>query len=246
MERTVLIMTLLEFFDAVRNASYGFPELVEMLRDLYYRIWADYNITELFNGMWWHLRYIKPFVPIILLILYGAICGAGKRCFPVIRFTSFFIFGLIFGVYSLSPIVLDVLPELPTWIIGAVTGVVAGVLSKILYFVFLAVVSGYSTYILCYQGLIPGISSMTKNNWLVGLICAVIVIVAVIFLLKHIEMIGTSLLGGFGMATVIRGWYDYTTIEMFVGREWLGVLLLTLVFAVIGYIIQFKTRERYN
>ena len=239
-------MTLVEFFDIVKNASYGFSEIVGLLTDLYNRIFADFNITELMNGMWWHLRYVKPFVPVVLLILYGVCAAAGKRCFPVIRFTSFFVVGFILGVYWLSPLVLGILPELPTWVIGIISGVVAGVLSKILYFAALGTVAGYSTYILCYQGLIPGISSMTKDNWLVGIIAAVVVIAAVIFLLKYVEMVGTAMLGGFGMATVIRGWYDYTAIDMFVGKEWLGVLIVTLIFALAGFIVQFKTREKYN
>ena len=239
-------MTFVEFFELVKNASFGFSEIGNAVTDLYYKIWADYNITELLNGMWWHLRFVKPFVPVILLVLYAAVACLGKRAFGVIRFSAFFVCGLILGVYSLSPIVLEVLPELPTWVIGIIAGIVAGVLSKLLYFAAIAVISGYSTYILCYQGLIPGLSSVTKENWLVGVICGAIVIAAVFLLLKYVEMAGTSMLGGFGMATVIRGWYDYTTIEMFVGREWLGVLIMTLAFAIIGFIIQFKTRERYN
>ncbi|MBQ7363484.1 MAG: hypothetical protein IJW48_03420 [Clostridia bacterium] len=239
-------MTFSEFFEAVKNATFGFQEIITAIVDFYNNLFLDFNISQLVSGMRWHLRYVEPAIPFILIILFGVIALTGKRIFGFIRCTAFVIAGFLIGIYTLSPIILEVMPSLPTWVIGAVTGVVAGVLSKILYYVALVAVSGYSTYILCMRGIIPGVATFTEGNWVVGLICAAVVIVAVLILLKYIEMSGTAMLGGYGIACIIRGWYDYTSLTPFVGREWLGVLIVTLIFAVIGFIVQWRTRERYN
>ncbi len=239
-------MTFFEFFEAVKNATFGFQEIITAIVDFYNNLFLDYNISQLIGGMQWHLQFVAPAIPVILLILFGVVALTGKRIFGFIRCTAFVIAGFLVGIYTLSPIILEVIPALPTWVIGLVTGVVSGVLSKVMYYISIVLVSGYSAYILCVRGIIPGISSFTSGNWLVGLICAAIVIAAVIILLKYIEMAGTAMLGGFGMASIIRGWYDYTTLELFVGREWLGVLTLTLIIALVGFIVQWRTRERYN
>ena len=122
-----------------------------------------------------------------------------------------------------------------------VGGVVSGVLSKLLYILFYAIVSGYSIYIVFCGGIIVPLA----GNYVVALIAAVAAIVLAFILRKYIEMAGTAMLGGFGVATVVRSFYDFTTWYLFVGNEWLGMLILTLIVAILGMIVQFKTRERF-
>lgn len=239
-------MSFSEFFEVIKTASFGFEEIFTAISGFCDKLLHDFNISELFSGMWWHLRYVKPFVPVILFALWMVIAVAGKRLFGIIRFLAIFGIGFILGVYTLSPLVLEVLPTLPTWVIGLITGIVAGVLSKVVYLFALIVTVGYGTYVICYRGAIPFLSSLTAGKEMVGLIAAIVLIVLSLVLLKYVEMLGTAMLGGYGMACIIRGWYDYTSLPVFVGREWLGVLILTVIFAVIGFFIQFKTRERYN
>lgn len=239
-------MGFAEFFETVRTASFGFSEFFEAISAFYDKLLLDFNISELFSGMWWHLRYVKPFLPFILMAVWAFVAFAGKKMFGFIRFVALFGVGFVLGVYTLSPLVLEVLPTLPTWVIGLVTGIVAGVLCKVIYLFALVVSVGYSIYIICYCGYIPLASSLTSGNEIVSLIAAVIAVVVVALLLKYVEMLGTAMLGGYGMACVIRGWYDYTSWNMFVGREWIAVLILTVIFATVGFIVQFKTRERYN
>jgi hypothetical protein len=239
-------MSFMQFVEAVKTVTYGFEEIVCIVKNFYNNFWLDFNISELMSGMMWHLRYIEAALPVVFLLLSCVVALAGKRMFGLLRFLAFFAVGGLIGVYTLSPLILGVMPTLPTWVIGIVAGVVAGVLSKILYFIVLVTVSGYSTYIICYRGMIPGVSAFTKENWIIGLVVAIVAIILVIVLLKYIEMLGTAMLGGFGIATVVRSWYDYTALEMFVGREWLAVLTFTLVIAILGLLVQFKTRKRYT
>ena len=132
------------------------------------------------------------------------------------------------------------------FVFALVTGVIAGVLAKFIYFVLLAIIAAYSTYIVFYCGLIPWVGPLMAENWIIALVCAVLVTVALFFVLKYFEMAGTSMLGGFGVACVVRRFWDYSTLEVFVGREWLAVLIFTVIVALIGFFVQFKTREKYN
>lgn len=239
-------MTFGGFFDAVFTVEYGFAEIYQAIAKFYSKIWADFNVNELVSGMWWHLRYVKPMLPFILLIIYAVVAMFGQKMYSVLRFSVFCLTGFIIGVYTLSPLVLEVLPTLPTWVIGLITGIVSGVLSKILHVIMLNAILGYTAYILCYRGMIPLLSYVSEGRWLVGLIAAAGVIVLVVMSGKYVEMIATALLGGYGMACIVRGWYDYTSLPTFVGIEWLGVLVLTLLFATAGFIFQYRSREVYN
>ena len=236
-------MTISEFFIAVKDAAFGFQEIISAIVGFYNNLFADYNISQLFSGMQWHLRDVMQYIPIVLIILYSVVALVGKRIFGFIRCTAFVIAGFLIGIYTLSPLILEVMPFLPTWVIGMVTGIVAGVLSKALYFTALVVVSGYSAYVLFVHELFA-FGAAPGDGWIIGLVMAAVAITAVLLLRRYVEMIGTAMLGGFGIATVIRGWFDYTA-TIFVGIEWLGVLIVTLIFAILGFIVQWKTRERY-
>lgn len=236
-------MTISEFFIAVKDAAFGFQEIISAIVNFYNNLFADYNISQLVGGMMWHLRIFLPYIPIVLIILYGVVALVGKRIFGFIRCTAFIIAGFLVGIYSLSPLILEVMPFLPTWVIGMVTGIVAGVLSKALYYASLVIIPGYSAYVLLVHEL-GAFGASPSSAWVIGLIAAAIAVTAVLLLRRYVEMIGTSMLGGYGIACIIRGWFDYTA-TLFVGIEWLGVLIVTLIFAVIGFIVQWKTRERY-
>ena len=238
-------MSLWEFLRAVFLAEYSIRDMAVGFADFYAGLWTDFNISELVSGMWWHLRYVKPFLPFILFVLYIVVSCVGNKMFGFLRFCVFFITGFIIGVYTLSPLVLDVMPKLPTWVIGLITGIVSGVLSKVLYAIFLTSLLSYSTYSVLYSCVKFVFPAISRGLISLSLISIGAVIVFMLFFTKYIEMGVTALLGGYGMACIFRGWYDYTSLGMFVGREWLGVLILTLVFALIGFIVQFKNREVY-
>ena len=78
-----------------------------------------------------------------------------------------------------------------------------------------------------------------------ALAIALVVVVILFLFRKFIEMLGTAALGGFIIAESIRMLWDYTTLDFLKGIEWVGALAITVVIALIGFIVQVKTRERY-
>ena len=239
-------MTLSEFIHALITAEFSLYDMAVAFFRFYEGLWTDFNISEMVSGMWWHLRYVKPFLPFILFVIYTLVATLGNKMFGFLRFSVLFISGFIIGIYTLSPLVLEVMPNLPTWVIGLITGIVAGVLSKILYFLIVSGGLGYSTYVVFYSGSLPVLAGLTAGSWLVGLIAAAAVIALTVVFSKYIEMASTALLGGYGMACIVRGWYDYSSMPVFVGKEWLGVLTVTLIFALIGFVVQMMNRETYD
>ncbi len=240
-------MTFNAFFEMVKNAEFGLDGIISGINTFFDNLYANTHIATLHDYLLTHLAAVLPYIPYIILGVCALVLFVGKRLFPLLRFLAFFGVGFILGVYYLSPLVLEHAPTLPTWVIGAVGGIVAAVMAKLLYWLTLIAVVGYGTYMFCFTGtLIPTLTAHTQGNYLVSLVAAAVLVLIVLLLLKYIEMVGTAMLGGFGIATVIRGWYDYTTISVFVGKEWLGVLAVTLVIALVGFAVQFKHRETFR
>ncbi len=237
-------MGFMEIVELLKTCKYGFNEIYSALADFYDKVRLDPNITDITDVIWKYLNYIAPALPFILIGIYVIIALTGKRIIVPLRFVAFFLLGFFLGVYSLSPIMLEVMPAMPGWVIGLVTGVVAAVLAKFIYFILLGAVMAYSTYMVCYLGLLPWVGTFMAENWIIGVVVAVLATVALFFVLKYFEMAGTAMLGGYGIATVIGRMCDYG--KVFEGKEWIMVLIITLSVALIGLFVQFKTRKRYN
>ena len=228
------------FFNSLIYAEYGFDVIYQATVNLLLDISSNTYINTWWTATWEFLSFLGIWIPIMLGVIFLIVALFGKKMFSVLRFTAYFIAGFVAGVCWLSPLVLPIIPTLPTWVIGVVGGIVAGVLSKVLYILSYAIVAGYSVYLFFCGGMIVPLA----GNYVVALIAAVAAIVLVFVFRKFIEMAGTSMLGGFGVATVIRHFYDFTTWELFVGREWLGMLILTVIVAILGFLVQYATRER--
>ncbi len=239
-------MGFMEIIELLKTCKYGFNEIYSALADFYDKVCIDANITGITDVIWKYLNYIEPALPFILIGIYVIIALTGKRIMAPLRFVAFFVLGFFLGVYSLSPIMLEVMPAVPTWVTGLVTGVVAAVLAKFIYFILLGAVMAYSTYMVCYLGLLPWVGGFMAENWIIGVVVAILATVALFFVLKYFEMAGTAMLGGYGIAVVVGRMCDYGAISAFEGKEWIMVLIITLSVALIGLFVQFKTRKRYN
>ncbi len=238
-------MDFMPFFETVVNAGFGFEEIIAGIIAFYAAFMADVNVLAIWDVMWVYIEVVMSYVPFILIGLCLVVLFLGKRLFSLLRFLSFFVVGFALGVYFLSPIILPFIPDLPTWVIGIVVGLLAAVLSKLLYFVLLIVVAGYSMYIVIFRGMIlPEIMTFATGNMWVSLAFAVGVIVILLLLRKFVEMLGTSLLGAWGIVEGVRMLWDFAYV-LFPGFEWLAVLVATAVIGIIGFIVQFKTRVRY-
>ncbi len=231
-----------DILESIQTVAYSFEEIFAFISLFIFDLMLSDFVLEA-------LAFIEPVVPYIPYIALGIsliVCFFGRKLFGLLRFLTFFVVGGAVGIYMLGPIILDVMPDIPVWVIGLVTGLVAAVLSKIVFYLAVAVATGYSVYIVCYTGIVPGIASLTEENWIVSAIVAVVALILVLILLKFIIILGTAALGGYGVATVVaNNWWDYTELDMFADKPWLAVLIFAGVVALLGAIVQIRTRKRY-
>lgn len=230
-----------EFLYRLVTADFSFPEMTGGIGWLVSDISASPHINAWWGGIKSAFAGIEAVIPFIILALALVILFVGKRLFLFIRCLAFFVFGFVIGVYLLAPYVLVVIPTLPTWFIGLIIGIVSAVLSRLLYIVLYAFVPGYVMFALFSGSTIPALDGM----YIAGIIAAIVIIVLVFLLRKYVEMLGTAMLGGYMIALVLRGWYDFTAWSIFAGHAWLAMLIVVAIFAPIGFVVQFKTRKRY-
>ena len=236
-------MAIVEYVKTLLSAKYTLPEIFSKALNFYDKVMADPNVTGVTDFFKGYIDKVASVMPYIMIAIFAVVALGGKRLLPVLKFIAMFVGGFFLGIYSLSPIVIDVMPAFPALLIGLITGVVAVVLTKLIYNVLLIVCAAYGTYLVCYTGFLTG---FTKGNLIIGLAAAVVVVLVVIFLRKYVEMGGTALFGGLGIALAVKRVYDYTAISVFEGREKLAILAIAGVIGLIAFFIQFKTRVRYK
>lgn len=238
-------MDIMTLFYTIIDAGFSFEELIAGISAFVLGVFADPNVAAIRDTLYQTLDPVMTYVPFVFLACYIIMAIFGKKLFSVIRFLLFFGAGFLLGVHLLAPIILPVIEFIPPLVIGIVVGVVAAVLSKFLYYIVYAVAVGYPVYMLAFSVILSSFMTVEGGKHWVSLLIAVIVVVIAFLLRKYVEMLGTSLLAGWGLAETIRVWWDYTALEMFGGVEWIGVVAISCIVGVIGFIIQFKTRERY-
>lgn len=235
-----------EIIEGIKNASYSLLSIWESILAFFAAVNAEENIVAMKEIFFGYIEVVVPYIPFILLAVYLIVTFAGQRLLGLMRFLACFVVGFGIGVLYLYPVVATMLPTLPVWASGVAVGLVCAVLSKLIYFLALIIVPAYSVYWVCFNGVIlPELTAYTASNYIFSLIVAAVAVVLVLVLRKLLERIGTAMLGGWGIAVLVLQWYDYRTLEFFVGQEWLAVLSCTLIIALIGFIVQQAKRKRY-
>ena len=238
-------MDFLSLVNSVVNAEISIPDCISAVMILFNYVFSDPNIVSVNEFIRLAISVVEPYLPFIYIGLSIFLVFLGKRMFALPRFLAFLWLGFLLGTYYLSPLVLSVLPDMPAWIIGVVVGIIAAVLSKFIYFVAYAAVVAYPVYQLSFSLFLVDVLTPEGGRYWVALAIALVVVVIFFLLRKFIEMLGTAALGGFFIAESIRMLWDYTTLDFLNGIEWVGTLAITVVIALIGFIVQVKTRERY-
>ena len=239
-------MSFTAIVDAFKNSSFGIGELFAAFRDFVYNLYNSDYILQVRAIMWSFFGQFDRLLPLALFAVFAVIAFFGKRIYPVLRFILFFIMGFGLGIYLLAPPIIGMLPNMPVWLIGLAAGIVISVLSKFLYYPTLALFIAAPVYTLFHSGIgVAALSSMLQGNKVVAAVGAAVAVVLVFLVLKFAEMLLTAMLGGYGIAIVVKALFDYTAFGIFEGRAWLGVLLVTLLFAIPGFIVQVRTRKRY-
>lgn len=240
--------TFANFFEIIKNGTYGFDAIIAFFTELWKSAFANEHIVTMnawFSGI---LTPVLTYVPYIFLGIWAIVWLFGKRLFGLFRFVAFFLAGFVLGIYYLSLPVMTHFPQIPGWAVGITVGLVLGLISKILYYTLYAVIAGYGSYLLCVSGiLLPEI----KGNYIVAFIVAVIALVLLLVIHNFVERFGTAFLGAYFMLYItVHCIYDFTqpvlAFAVFIpeGFEWTVLIGSSLVVALIGFIVQQKTKKR--
>lgn len=236
-----------EFFNAVVEARLDFAPLWQLITDLYYSITQNPDMQALWGGIMRLLDPIMGVVPYILILLSLTVAFFGKKIMAIIKFSAFFVVGFALGLHYVTPWI-GYTVEVPGWICGLVIAIVAATLYRTIYMVIYVATGTYCLYTVFYLGFyaIPT-PEFTGNRAVVSLVFAILAVVLALVLRKYIEMIGTSVLGGYFVALIIRGFlFDYRTLSFLSSVPKLGTVIITFIIAIPAFVVQYRTRRRYR
>lgn len=233
-----------KILDGLINAKYDFTKFLTKFKAMFTATVEEADVAALLDMAKASLASVLNYLPYILLALCVIEVFFGKKLFGIQKFLLMFGLGFIGGVLIVAPIV-DKFIVLPTYVTGAVVGLICAILCKLLYWLCYVAVFGYSVYMVCFAGVyLAAVTQYTKGILLYSAIAAGVVIIIALLLRKFIEMLATSALGAFGIVSiVISDFYDFTALVP--GSEAIVKLAAIGVITLIGFIVQVKTRRRY-
>ncbi len=234
-----------EFLSTVVNGTLDFKALGEIFKGFFANVLANPGVATVWDKVLTFLRSLGIGFPLLLIALSLVLLFFGKKLLSIERFIVAALLGYGIGVVIVSPMINQVF-ALPDYISGAVIALVLAVLCKYIYFAAVAVAAGYSVYVLCVNpGILP-FALPVNGNAVICLVIALVVVLVVFLLLKYIEMIGTSVLAAFCISKiVIIHFVDYRALSFLGNYGWIVEIALIAIVALIGSIVQIKTRKRY-
>lgn len=182
--------------------------------------------------------------PIILIGLCLAVGIYGRRNSGLLRVVLLFAVGFVASVYWISPIVQNLVPAIPGYVVGLAFGIFAAVISRMIYdFVYIGCI-GFDTFNICFNALfIVELTTLTKGNMALCVGIAVIAVIIALLLRKYLEMILTAGIGGIGVAYFFKMVFDYTAyVNLDAGT---AVLVVGAVLAIPMFIYQYYNRVLY-
>jgi hypothetical protein len=155
------------------------------------------------------LGVIFPIAIIALCLFVGLF---GRRISGLVRFLLLFAIGFFAAVHFVCPVISGVFPAVPGYAVGLAAGLLAAVLSKLIYNVAYIGVVGFAVYKICFDAMLfEQLTAMTKGDMNVSLAVAAAAVIIALILRKYLEMFITSLLGGLGVAFFVNNFFDYAS-----------------------------------
>jgi len=193
----------------------------------------------------------------VIGLLFGlAVVFFGYRLFIVLLPIWGFFFGLGLGAQTVQLIFGDAfLATITSWVVGFVVGAIFAVLSYLFYFIAVALLSGAFGY-----GLAVGILTWIGLDfgfivWLIGIVVAIIVAVAVLrFNVQKYAVIVITAIGGTGVIifTLLALFGNLSPLEMAlapvlvaINDSWLWLLFFVAVVAA-GIFVQLQANRGYE
>lgn len=192
-------------------------------------------VTKFYNSL-------GPTIPILLLVLCLVVGFFGRRMTDVVRSVLLFAIGFVASIYWICPLLKDIIPTLPGYVVGISVGVFTAVMSRFIYNTVYVGAIGFDTYNICMNALfLVGLTSITKGNFALSFIVAVTVSLVAILLRQYLEMFITSLAGGVGVAFFGSQIFS----SGFNPEMATGIFIVGIVIAVPMFIYQYYNRILY-
>ncbi len=215
-----------------------------MFTQIFDSVWSEPSLAPITTAIDSFIASSKAYLPYILMALCLIVGLFGRRLSGLIRVVLLFLVGFIAGVYWCAPVIQKVVPNFTALLIGLLFGILAAVLSFLIYNIAYATCIGYDVYNICFSGLyLVEVTAFTKGNLEVSLAIAAITVIVAFVLRKYLEMILTAGIGGVGIAFLVKGVYDYTAFVALDANT--TAIIAGAVLAVIMFVIQFRNRLRY-
>ena len=235
-----------EFFSALYRGEFGFTEVWRFFVDLYTSFTKSEDMINLWNVFRGAVDGFYFIIPYILIVLSLVVAFFGQKLMPVLKFIAFFFFGFVAGVHFIGPLITPII-NVPLWVSGLVVGIVAAVIYRFLYFAVYGVGIAYCVYVLCYTGFyMREGAEHTLSKSLVCLAIAIGAVIVAFIFIKHVEIIGTSILGAYLVSFIVRcNIWDFRTLDFLASTPWVGAAVITVVLAIPAIIVQYSMKTRY-
>ena len=182
-----------------------------------------------------------PYAVIALCLIVGMF---GRRLSGLIRVSLLFAIGFVASVHWVAPFVVKFVPDLPALYVGLAAGVIAAVLSKMIYNLTYIGCIGFDAFNICYGALfLPELTSTTQGDSTLSLVVAIFAVFIALGVRKYLEMIITAVAGGLGIAYFVKTLYDYTTYLNYDPN--VTLILATAIVAAPLFVFQYRNRGYY-
>ena len=230
---------IINFFNDFKAGKFGYGALKDAVVDFNGAVASEVPVVTDF------VASFAAYIPYIMMASMLLMAFFGKKLLPLIKFVSFFVGGFGLGVRFIHPLLADII-TMEAWISGLVVGILAALIYRLLYVIFFAGAVFFGVYTACYAGLGETLAGFEDNKAFIFMAVAGVAVILAFILRRFVETLGTSVLGGYVLAGLIaEHLYDYTSLEFLAGNEWIGTLVVTAVIALLGFVVQVKTRKRY-
>ena len=242
MKEVFFVEKIIDFFNKFKAGEFGYGALKNSVSKFDNAVSQNPDMSN-FMGLFNSLASILPYIMIAVMFLF---IFWGKKLLPAVKFISCFAVGFGLGVYFVS----DIVSFLPAWVSGVVIGILAAIIYRFLYIIFFAVAGFYTVFTLCNALLGNLLASLGEVKSLAFMGIAAVGMLLMFVFRKYVEMFGTAFLGSIVFLAQINAnvmAFDLLDMKLALGSSLsIGVIgLVALVPAIVGFIVQVKTRRRY-
>lgn len=235
-----------EFLNCVKEARFNFDVIWQWLTSIFKAITENPDVQGVWQALMTLISPIYTSVVVILIVCCLIAAFFGRKIISVLKFFLFFVAGFFLATHFLAPLLPSQI-DVHACIIGLVVALVVAVLAKFLYAILYFVFFAYGTYAsVFFVLLLNPAESYSNTKAIVCLAISVVVTVLAFVFRKYIEMTVTSVLGAWAAVVLFAGnIHNFSAWPLFAGREWVGIFVATVILALLGLLVQVKTRRRY-